>query len=262
MITRRFYTNQIQTATGIIEETKTLLDLWKLGMSTPELFNIALQSGNFPNVSASRLRNIITSGFAPRYLNADGCPAGVLKRLLPGMSASELTQLFFIYTCRANTLLVDFIRKVYWEHYISGRGIVSNEEAKEFVIKANQEGKMLRPWSESTIRRVATNLTRTCADFGLLEDGKLKVRKIKTFRIELKVAIYLAYDLHFLGHGDNFIISHSDWALFGMEPQDVIDIMKQLSLRGFIIIQTAADVTCISWKYKEWEELIHAISQG
>jgi hypothetical protein len=262
MSTERFYTTQLQAGLGVIEETKILLDLWTTGMNTPELFELALQSGTFPNVSARRLRNIIAECFAPRYLNANGCPASLLKNLLPNIKTNESTQLFYIYTCRANIVLADFIKEIFWAYYSSGQDVIKNEDAQKFVIKANREGKMAKPWSDTTLRRVASYLTGSCADFGLLETGRRNVRKIRPFRIEPIVALFLAYDLHFLGFGDNSIISHSDWALFGMDPSDVIETMKQLSLRGYFIIQTAADITCISWKYKSWEELIHAISKG
>lgn len=262
MIIGHFYTTQLQAGLGVIEETKILLDLWIPGMSTPELFEVALRSGTFPNVSARRLRNIIAECFAPRYLNAKGCPAGILKDLLPNINALESTQLFFLYTCRANMILFDFIQEVFWQYYTSGRDVIANDNAKEFVIKANSEGKMVKPWSESSIKRVSAYLTGSCADFGLLEKGRRSTRKIIPFRVEPTVALFLVYDLHFSGLGDNSIISHKDWALFGMDMSDAVETMKQLSLRGFFIMQNAADYTRISWKYKDWEELIHAISQG
>ena len=262
MNTERFYTTQLQAGSGLIDETNKLLDLWTPGIKIPELFDFALQSGAFPNRSARRLRNIISESFAPRYLVENGNPASILKNLIPHITTNELKQIFLIYTCRANIILTDFIKEVFWEYYASGREVIQSDDAREFVKKANQEGKTVALWSDSTITRVASYLTGSCADFGLLEKGRRSTRKIMSFRIEPIIALFLAYDLHFLGLGDNSIISHNDWALFGIETSDVVEIMKQLSLRGFFIMQNAADYTRISWKYKDWEALIHAISQG
>jgi hypothetical protein len=69
------YTTQLQAGLGLVNETKTLLDLWAPGMSATQLHQVALESGRSPNVTARRLRNIVVECFAPRYLVAGGIPA-------------------------------------------------------------------------------------------------------------------------------------------------------------------------------------------
>jgi hypothetical protein len=61
------YTTQLQAGLGLVNETKTLLDLWSPGMSANQLHQVALESGRFPTVTARRLRNIVVECFAPRY---------------------------------------------------------------------------------------------------------------------------------------------------------------------------------------------------
>src|SRR5207249_2385212 len=80
-------------------------------------------------------------------------------------------QLLFVYACRANAILADFVREVYWALYASGREQVRNDDARDFVARANQEGRTARPWTPGTVRRVAAYLTGSCADFGLLSRG-------------------------------------------------------------------------------------------
>ena len=82
------------------------------------------------------------------------------------------------------------------------------------------------------------------------------------FRIEAKAAIALAYELHFSGAGDNTVIGHPDWALFGLERKDVIAELRRLSLKGVFIVQTAGDVVRIGWQCKNPKELSSAISEG
>jgi hypothetical protein len=43
--------------------------------------------------------------------------------------------------------------------------------------------------------------------------------------------------------------------LFGLEKDDVLQELKRLALRGEIILQSAAAVTHIGWKYKTMEDL-------
>ncbi len=261
MKNQHLYTTQLQAGLGLIEETRILLDLWQPGMKTSQLFQAALDSGHFPNVSARRLRNIVAECFAPRYLVAKDYPAAILKELEDSATSQEFSQLLFLFTARANLILADFVKMVYWMKYSSGHSAISNEDAKAFVVQANQQGKTSRPWSESSIKRVSTYLSGCCADFGMLEKGRRSIRKIIPYRIEQKTIALLAYDLHFSGLGDNAILASPDWELFGLQKEDLRDEFKRLSLKGYFIIQIAGDVIRIGWDHKNWEELIHVIAE-
>jgi len=259
-MTSALYTTQLQAGAGLIEETHLLLELWQQGMSSSELTQAALRSGRFPNVSARRLRNIVAEAFAPRYLIDDAKPAALLKSLRDPLSRREFEQVLFLYTCRANAILSDYVRDVYWAAYSAGRSQVSNEEARTWVVRANQDGKTAHSWSAETIERVAGYLTRCCADFSLLQGGALKARRILPYWIEPRTAAILAYDLHFAGLGDNAVLVHPDWTLFGLERMDVLEELKRLALKGLLIVQSAGGVTKISWQLSSMEGLIDVLA--
>lgn len=254
------YTTRLGAGLGLIEETKILLDLWQPGMNSKELNKVALDSGNFSNISARRLRNIVTECFGLRYLQKEDYPVSLLKKLTPTCSASELRQLLFLYTARVHAILYDYVRQQYWMMYGAGNESISNEEALEFVVAAKQEGLATKQWSEKTMKNVASYLTGSCADYGLLESGRRKVRAITPQRVEDLTIVFLAYDLHFSGSGDNTIVNHEDWQLFGLEPAEVRNELKRLSKKGYFIIQTAGDSIHIGWQYKTWEELLDVIT--
>lgn len=46
------YTTQLQAGLGLVNETKTLLELWSPGISANQLHQVALESGRFPTVTA------------------------------------------------------------------------------------------------------------------------------------------------------------------------------------------------------------------
>ncbi len=261
-MSNKYYTTQLQAGLGAIQETRSLLGLWEMGMKPTDLFNRSLESGHFPNVSARRLRNLVTECFAPRFMGKDDYPVKVLKDLISTLHGSEFEQLLFLFTARANRVLYDFIKEVYWSRYSAGQDSISNEEARFFVTEANQQGKTKSSWSENSIERVAGYLTLCCADFGMLESGRRKVRKILPFRIQSRFIVYLTHELHFDGLGDNAIIAHPDWQLYGLQPEDVRDELKQLARKGFFIIQSAGDITRIGWKCKNWEDLIDVFAKG
>ena len=258
---RRGYTTQLGAGLGLIAETQALLELWHADMDVTALYQAALQSGRFPTVSARRLRNIVVECFAPRYLVNNGLPARLLHKLHHTLTTPELTQLLFLYTCRAHPILADFVCDVYWERYIAGQECISNTDAQAFVTLAVRDGKTQRHWSENTIKNVASYLTGCCADYGLLERGQKSARKILPFLLESTVAVYLAYDLHSGGLGDNTVISHPDWGLFGLDRTAVRDELKRVSLHGYLLIQVAGESLRIGWHHTSLEAFTDVLAQ-
>lgn len=257
------YTTQLQAGLGMIEESIKLFDYWSDDKTVTEIYNEALESGAFPNVTARRLRNIVAECFAPRFMRETGVPANVVKAILKDGRQKEAEQLFFLATARANRILYDFVLDVFWPNYAAFDAMISREDAISFIKNALSNDKMKAKWSEGTISRVGGYLLGCLSDYGLIDSEKRKAsRKINTFRSIGIVNVLLAYDLHFRGFGDNSLISHSDWKLFGMEESDVRDELKRLSRNGFFIVQTASDVIRISWNYKTWEELINVIIES
>jgi hypothetical protein len=175
--------DQLGAGLGLVNETKTLLDLWSPGMSANQLHQVALESGRFPTVTARRLRNIVVECFAPRYLVAGGAPAAHLKRLSATISTADLTQLMLVFTSRANPILGDFVRQVYWARYAGGYTQITNDDARMFVERAIDDGKTVKRWSETMVQNVSGYLTGCCADYGMLERGRRSSRRILPFRI-------------------------------------------------------------------------------
>ena len=261
MSLQRFYTTQLQAGLGLLDETRQLLQVYQPGMTASQLYETALESGRFPLVTARRLRNIVAECFAPRYMR-DPQVANLVKLLVDRLTAAEFNQLLFIYTARANLVLADFVRDVYWTRYSAGRNHLELEDARSFVINSVREGKTQKPWSETTIKRISSYIVGCCADYGLLTTSGRSQHSITAYRIQPKIAAYLAYELKFSGLGDNQIVSHPDWQLFGLEPNDIRDQLKRMSLQGLLIFQAASNVVHIGWTYKSMEELINVITQS
>lgn len=256
----QFYTTQLGAGLGLVEETKLLLSLYEEGMSTTELYGKALNSGLFPMVSARRLRNIIAECFSPRYIKPG--VALTLKKLGPVTSSSIFVQLLLIHTALANRVLLEFITDIFWAKYSGGHDVISGDDAREFIVNAVREGKTQKPWADSVIKRVSSYVLGCCADYGLLSSGRVSKRTIQPVRLQQSTALYLSHWLHFSGLGDNAVINHECWKLFGLEPFDVREELKKLAKNGWLIVQSAGDVTRISWQFKTMEDVIDVITQG
>ena len=68
--------------------------------------------------------------------------------------------------------------------------------------------------------------------------------------------------LHFAGVGDNGLLAHEDWQLFGLAREDVLEEIRRLSLKGRLIVQSAGDLIRISWRQPNMEALCHVLAQG
>ncbi len=262
MIDAPKYTTQLQAGLGLVPETLKLLAVWEPGMAGQDLLKAALTSGDFPTMAARRLRNIIIEAFCPRYLVDGAAPARLLKAVSASLPKEDFRSLCFLFTCRANPILGDFVRHVYWPRYAAGGISVSKEDSLGFVSSAVSNSRTTSRWSETTVIRVARYLLGACADFGLLGAMKGGARPISTFRITPNVASILAHELHVRGLGDNALLLSPDWGLFGLEPDDVLSELKRLSLRGELIVQSAGGVTQVSWKHKSMEELANGLAHG
>jgi hypothetical protein len=256
------YTTQLSAGLGLVDETKCLLELWQPGMASHELLSTALVSGQFPNLTARRLRNIVVECFAPRYLPDQGEPATLIKPLATFLPTRTLCQFLLIFTCRANPILHDFVRQVYWPRYASGYAEITTDDGRAFIERAIDDGKICKPWSESTIQKASSHLTGCCADYGMLEPGSRSTRRFLPFRIAPTTVACLAHDLHFAGLGDNALLSHEDWQLFGMAREDVLEELKRVSRQGWFIVQAAGDVVRIGWKHHDREALCDVLAQG
>lgn len=254
------YTAQLQAGLGLIPETQVLLQLWEQGMSPTDLYRRALESGHFPMMTARRLRNLVIEGFSARYLRTGDAAAWHMKMWMPTLAPDEFQQLCLLFTCRAQTIVGDFIRQVYWVRYVAGDRELRNETARQFVERAIDHGRMTKPWSEETIGRIAGSLTGCCADYGLLEGGVRRKRCFLNVRLLDKVAVYLAYDLHFQGLSDQSLLHHEDWQIFGLEAIDVLAELKRISLEQWFIVQSGGQLVRIGWKYESMEALGHVFS--
>ncbi len=225
------------------------------------LYQVALDSGAFPSMSARRLKDVVTEGFGARYLVEQGQPAKLLKQVRGVLTQVEYRQLLMVMTARAHEILADFIRQIYWPAYGAGKVEIARDDALQFVERANQDGKTTKHWAASTVRRVSSYLIGCCIDFGLLSsEGEKTACKIVNLNLKPKVALVLSYEHHFSGLGDNAVMNHTDWQLFGLEPLDILDMWRALSGQGHFIVQAAGGIVNVSWKYKRMNEVVDGIT--
>jgi Putative inner membrane protein (DUF1819) len=154
MTTAPHYTTNLSKAQGMVTETLELLELWEPGMTVVELKARVRATGALGKATQVRVDDLVGRGFAQRYLIEGGKPARWLRHLLLSQAPRGLLrQLALIYTARANRILHDFIREVFWLKYSSRAGEVTKHEQPQGCGRS-----FLRRLSTLALRRVL----RTC----------------------------------------------------------------------------------------------------
>jgi hypothetical protein len=166
MIAPPHYTTNLSKAQGMVPETLELLELWEPGMTVGDLKTRVRSMGALGKATQIRVDDLVGRSFAQRYLIDEGKPARWLRHLLlHRVPRGLLRQLILIYTARANLILHDFIREVFWLKDASQAGEVTKQDARDFIEKAVSRGTLEKRWSDSMVERVNRYLLGTLVDF-------------------------------------------------------------------------------------------------
>ncbi|NQX01741.1 DUF1819 family protein [bacterium] len=255
------YTTNLSKAQGLVPETLELLTLWRPGMSAADLKNLVKQTGALGRATDTRITDVVSRGFAQRYLIDGGRPAAWLKRLVEsGLNRSALHQIIFVYTARHNPVFHDFVTDVFWRKAHSDSGEVTKEDTRDFLERAAACGRIVPRWADSMMERVTRYLLGTLEDFRMIGENRHGRRQAKPPVILSETLLYLAHDLHFHGVEDRNIPSHTDWRLFGLMPADVIALLEREAGKGHLQVQNAGQLLRIEWKYPDMDPLIDALT--
>jgi len=261
MTTSLQYTTNLSKAQGMVSETFELLELWQPGMSVAELKARVRDTGALGRATQVRVDDMVGRAFAQRFLVDQGRPAAWLRQLLlRGASRGLLRQLILLYTARANRVLYDFIREVFWLKYASSAGEVTKDDARDFIERAVSRGALTKRWSDSMVERVTRYLLGTLVDFDLIADNRFGHRQIRPTFIMPETVVFLGYELHFRGVDDDDVVRHCDWGLFGLHAADVTSSMERAATQGHLFIQHSGVLHRIEWKYDTMETMIDALA--
>lgn len=255
------YTTNLSKAQGMIPETLELLELWEPKMSVADLKARVRETGALARATQVRVEDIVGRAFAQRFLVDQGRPAVWLRQLMLNRAPRSLMrQLILIYTARANRILHDFVREIYWTKVQSHAGEVGKQDAREFIERAVTRGDVEKRWSDSMIERVTRYLLGTLVDFEMIAANQFGQRQIRPLFITPETVVFLAYELHESGLDDDAIVRHADWGLFGYSPADVISALEAAATQGHVFIQHSGAVLRVEWKYRTMEDMIDALT--
>ncbi len=255
MIVRK-YNIDLCKGTGLIQESLLLFEVYVNGMPKSELIENSIKSNLLVKASNKRIKDIVEVAFYKRYIHDNPKVPLYLNELISHhVSLDVLTQLFFIYTSRANLILMDFVTMVYWPQVQKGVLEFNSTFSRKFIAETIRYTDYINGWSDNTQKRVSSYLISTIVDFKLLD----KQRKVKPVFVYDLTANYLAHELHFNGLSDMGIVNSEEWKLFGYSNFDTVKHLERLSFQGNFILQNSGEIIKIDWKYKTMEELLNGL---
>ena len=251
---KRAYNSNLLKGTGLIQETLTLVECYEGDESVLDFHKRILESGLLSKSTENRVKDIVRNVFAGRYLGYDLPIPIYLKEMRDNYTSMDvITQLFYIYTCRANPVLADFISEIYFPLSRKSYSALKASDPKDFIRQALTDGRIPVSWSDSTVNKVSEHIIATLIDFRLIEKNK----NILPYRLIELSANYLLHELHFRGFSDYDIWHHEDWKLFGLSEGEVIREIEKISFSGSFIFQFSGELLRISWQYKNMKEFIN-----
>jgi Putative inner membrane protein (DUF1819) len=256
------YTIRTSKGAALISETRVLLRAWNGKETEAELAQRALRDDLLGKVTAKRVKDLVQQVFARRYLRPEGPPAVYLKTLLERRPGGDwFRDLCLVYSARADRVLRDLVSVFFRDMREAGRLTLNLEAVIAFLSEAEEEGKLPRPWSPETKKKIARGLMKMLTEFGFLGNRGRGPREMRPFRPHPLAIGYLAFDLHFDGNTDAGVTGHPDWALWLLSEQDVREALDDLSRHGPWVFQSAGAVVRITWNAASMKEAVDVLAR-
>ena len=245
--------------TASLDELRTLLQAWQPGESAGRFAQRVQTEGILTKNTAERLNVVVLRIFRPWFLEPDARAAQRLKTLLDaGGERQVFNELVFLYKCRAERVLYDFVVKNYWPLAQDGGLYLRTTDIADFLHTAQAAGLAVKSWSPATLIHMSRGILHALLMVGLLQETQHLHYALPNFRPQDFTLLYLAYDLHLAGLTDSALVEHPDWKLFGLPRAQILDRLAALDEKAGLIIQEAGSVVRITWLYSTLEEVIHA----
>jgi hypothetical protein len=257
VMTETKYDTNLLKGTGLIEETLILLEAYEKGLSKKKFYDKVFELDLLSKSTENRAKDIVKKVFFRRFWEDEMEIPHFLKMLRRNfISIDILRQIILIYTCRANPILGDFIKEVYFNFIKKSFQKLESSDPKDFIKEAIKDGSIEKPWSDSTIKKVSEHMIACLIDFGFIDRSK-NILQVQLFDT---TANYLAHELHFRGLTDDQILHHPDWRLFDLDYLGVAEKLQRISWQGHFLFQYSGELLRISWKYKTMEEFIDGLT--
>lgn len=256
--TARHYTANISKGSGLVPETVALFREWEPALSEEQFITHVVASNILGKATRSRVRDVLSRVFIPRFLAPHRPSVAAMKALVEGNADREtIARLVLYHAALADDLLYDFVADRLMALREQGRYHVSTADATAYIRGLMDDGLIQPQWSESMIKRAAQGLLTTCRDTGLLEGAVQK--RFAPIYMPFDAFGYVAYVLKERGVAGSAVVRHRDWRLFLFDHNAVERLFIEADGHRLLRYEAAGEIRRIDWAYGSLLEAVHAL---
>ena len=172
----------------------------------------------------------------------------VLKRYAHIMSRACIVQIMYLLSARFDPMIRDFVLTTYWPRVKKGEFFFPSSTAFDFLVAAAQEGRPGAIGSECSLKKNSSGINGICLGYGLWRRQNKNGYLATPIIVHSNVIPLLACELHDRGLSDEAVIRHLDWALLGMNREDVLAELRSSRFTNVFLCQSNSNLVSISWK--------------
>lgn len=236
---------------ALIEETYTVFSRWDFSRSKQE------------NLARVREENVVGAGSetwlrdVTKVLNRRFDPAGRDRALVllaqGGCGLETWKPILLWHMTRDEFLLRDFLVQWLFPLWEAGALQVRPAELYPYLREIERRGgRIEHSWSETTLKRVAGELLRMAADFGLLRGRAVKT--FATYHLPDPSFLYLLHVLQEQNQNPGKILAAPDWRMFLLRPADVEREILRLHQFHQLDYQAAGSLVQLTLPYSNARE--------
>ena len=202
---------------SMIEETYAVFQGWDFALTREQNLTLMKKTNSIGATSANWLRDVYK--VLHRRFEPDGRDRALVDLAKRGTSYEVFKPILLWHITRDEFLLRDFLIHWLYPQFVDGVLRVRVEELFPYLRELHGRGLTEAPWSDSTLKRVASGLLRMAADFGLMK-GTI-VREFTPYHLPEEAFIYLLHAMTDVQPNAHAAVHSPDWRMFLMDTADV-----------------------------------------
>lgn len=248
------YTTRLQKGGALLEDMRQLVRTWSKA-PTDGLRDEAIRANVLNKGTRARLADVYRRTFLPRFVDGPIPNAWKFARPLEDANASVqvVRPAYYWISARGEPLMADFCREFIFPRQAIVRAGIGTEEVLGWL---REKG---CPWSPTVATKVARGLLAALRDFGILE-GRAR-KRLSGSVLPVPGFSYLARCLRETGAVSRTLLTHPDWQLFLLNPNDVEHLFLSAHQERLLEYQAAGSSVSITFPSLSLEEYAHVIAQ-
>ena len=201
----------------MIEETYSALRCWNFGLSKQENLS-SIQSSNAIGARSASWLEKVCKVFNRRF-DPNGRDRALTELAQGGLAYEVWKPLMLWHMTRDEFLVRDFLANWLFPQFQAGALRIRAEEIYPYLQGLHVRGVVAKPWSHTTLTRLASGLLKIAMEFGLLKG--VAVREFTPYHLPEAAFVYLLHAIAETQPNARAIVDSPDWRMFLMSADEV-----------------------------------------